>query len=106
VDHALHGTGTETFEAIDLLKKVDASKFPAENGASIQRSRLGQSLQQIGILLKAHIGVESLVCGLWGLGQSCQRGRRAGQLSNLLKDLGQARCVHQDMGDRMENIWL
>src|ERR1700738_131216 len=33
VDHALHGTGTETFEAIDLLSKIDTSKLPPENGA-------------------------------------------------------------------------
>src|ERR1700720_749200 len=26
VDHALHGTGTETFEAIDMLRKVDPGK--------------------------------------------------------------------------------
>src|SRR5271154_5733857 len=55
VDHALHGTGTETFEAIDMLKKIDASKFPPENGAQYPTSRLGQSLQQIGVLLKAKI---------------------------------------------------
>src|ERR1700686_1104555 len=28
VDHALHGTGAETFEAIDMLKKIDMAKFP------------------------------------------------------------------------------
>jgi uncharacterized protein (DUF1501 family) len=33
VDHALHGTGTETFEAIDMLKKIDPAKFPPENAA-------------------------------------------------------------------------
>src|SRR6202795_3951177 len=27
VDHALHGTGTETFEAIDMLSKIDTSKL-------------------------------------------------------------------------------
>src|SRR5260370_10374890 len=57
VDHALHGTGTETFEAIDLLRKADPSKYQPENGAQYPASRLGQSLQQIGQLLKANIGV-------------------------------------------------
>src|SRR6266404_3664196 len=33
VDHALHGTGTETFEAIDLLRKADPAKYQPENGA-------------------------------------------------------------------------
>src|SRR6184192_2392116 len=65
VDHALHGTGTETFEAIDLLRKADPAKYLPENGAQCPASRLGQSLQQIGQLLKANIGVEVLFvdCG-------------------------------------------
>src|SRR6202162_3955909 len=46
VDHALHGTGTETFEAIDLLRKVDPGKYQPENGAQYPASRLGQSLHQ------------------------------------------------------------
>src|SRR5271157_3852417 len=33
VDHVLHGTGAETFEAIDMLRKIDITKFPPENGA-------------------------------------------------------------------------
>src|SRR5208283_5253148 len=33
VDQALHGTGAETFEAIDMLRKIDMTKFPPENGA-------------------------------------------------------------------------
>ena len=36
VDHALRGTGTETFEAIDMLRKVDPSKYAPENGRSIR----------------------------------------------------------------------
>src|ERR1700681_4338677 len=46
VDHALHGTGTETFEAIDMLRKVDPGKYSPENGAHYPTSRLGPSLQQ------------------------------------------------------------
>src|SRR5207302_10491955 len=33
VDHALRGTGTETFEAIDMLRKADPGKYRPENGA-------------------------------------------------------------------------
>src|SRR3982074_1374718 len=56
VDHALHGTGTETFEAINMLSKIDTSKLPPENGAQYPTSRLGQNMQQIGQLLKAKMG--------------------------------------------------
>src|SRR5256884_1985886 len=69
VDHALHGTGTETFEAIDLLRKADPAKYLPENGAQYPASRLGQSLQQIGQLLKANIGVEVLFVDCGGGGK-------------------------------------
>jgi uncharacterized protein (DUF1501 family) len=105
VDHALHGTGTETFEAIDMLRKVDPGKYSPENGAQYPTSRLGQSLQQIGQLLKANIGVEVLFVDCGGWDNHVNEGGVQGQLSNLLKDLGQGLAAfHQDMGDRMQDI--
>jgi uncharacterized protein (DUF1501 family) len=105
VDHALHGTGTETFEAIDLLRKVDPGKYVPENGAQYPNSRLGQSLQQTGQLLKANIGVEVLFVDCGGWDNHVNEGGAQGQLANLLKDLGAGLAAfHQDMGDRMQDI--
>jgi uncharacterized protein (DUF1501 family) len=105
VDHALHGTGTETFEAIDLLRKADPAKYLPENGAQYPTSRLGQSLQQIGQLLKANVGVEVLFVDCGGWDNHVNEGGAQGQLSNLLKDLGGGLAAfHQDMGDRMQDI--
>jgi uncharacterized protein (DUF1501 family) len=105
VDHALHGTGTETFEAIDMLRKVDPGKYAPEHGAQYPTSRLGQSLQQIGQLLKANIGVEVLFVDCGGWDNHVNEGGVQGQLSNLLKDLGQGLGAFlQDMGDRMQDI--
>jgi uncharacterized protein (DUF1501 family) len=105
VDHALRGTGSETFEAIDMLRKADPSKYKLENGANYGNSRLGQSLQQIGQLLKADIGTEVLFVDCGGWDNHVNEGGVQGQLSNLLKDLGQGiAAFRQDMGDRMENI--
>ncbi|MGB7281282.1 MAG: DUF1501 domain-containing protein, partial [Candidatus Acidiferrum sp.] len=99
VDHALHGTGTETFEAIDLLRNADPSKYQPENGAEYPKNRLGQSLQEIGQLLKAKIGVEVLFVDCGGWDNHVNEGGVQGQLSNLLRDLGQGLAAfHQDMG--------
>ncbi len=105
VDHALHGTGTETFEAIDLLRNADPAKYQPENGAEYPKSRLGQSVQQIGQLLKANIGVEVLFVDCGGWDNHVNEGGVQGQLSNLLRDLGQTlSAFHQDMGDRMQDV--
>jgi uncharacterized protein (DUF1501 family) len=107
VDHALRGTGTETFEAIDMLRKADPSKYKPENGANYGNSRLGQSLQQIGQLLKANIGTEVLFVDCGGWDNHVNEGGVQGQLANLLKDLGQGMAAfRQDLGDRMETIVL
>jgi uncharacterized protein (DUF1501 family) len=104
-DHALHGTGAETFEAIDLLKKIDMSKYPPENGADYPKSPLGQRLQQVAVMLKAKIGTEVVFVDCGGWDNHVNEGGVQGQLSNLLKDLGQALAAfHQDMGDRMGEV--
>ncbi|HTP69568.1 MAG TPA: DUF1501 domain-containing protein, partial [Dongiaceae bacterium] len=105
VDTALHGTGAETFEAIDLLRKVDAVKYPPENGAEYPRTPVGQRMQQIGVMIKARIGVEVLFVDCGGWDNHVNEGGVQGQLSNLLKDMGASLAAfHQDMGDRMGDI--
>jgi len=105
VDHALHGTGTETFEAIDMLRKIDTAKYPPENGADYPKGAVGQRLQQIGQMIKANIGAEVLFLDCGGWDNHVNEGGAQGQLANLLKDLGQSLAAfHQDMGDRMAEI--
>jgi len=105
VDQALHGTGTETFEAIDMLRKIDPTKFPPENGAEYPKNQIGQKLQQIGVMIKANIGVEVLFLDCGGWDNHVNEGGVQGQLANLLRDLGQSLAAfHRDMGDRMADV--
>jgi uncharacterized protein (DUF1501 family) len=105
VDQALRGTGTETFEAIDMLRKANPSRFQPENGADYPRSRFGQSLQQVAQLLKADVGLEVCFLDSGGWDHHVNEGGVQGQLSNLLRDLGQGLAAfHRDMGTRMEDI--
>ena len=105
VDRALRGTGAETFEAIDMLRKIDTTKYPPENGAQYPKSAVGQRLQQIGVMIKANIGAEVLFLDCGGWDNHVNEGGAQGQLANLLRDLGQSLAAfHQDMGDRMADI--
>jgi uncharacterized protein (DUF1501 family) len=105
VDSALHGTGAETFEAIDMLRKIDIAKFPPENGADYPKSPFGQKMQQISVMLKANIGVEVLFVDCGGWDNHVNEGGAQGQLSNLLKDLAQSLAAfHQDLGARMNEV--
>jgi uncharacterized protein (DUF1501 family) len=105
VDHALHGVGQETFEAIDMLKKINPDQYQPANGADYPRSRFGQSLAEIAQLIKADMGLEVAFLDSGGWDHHVNEGGVQGQLSNLLRDLGQGLAAfHQDMGDKMENI--
>src|SRR6202451_3890503 len=105
VDHALRGEGTETFEAIDQLKKINPDKYQPENGAEYPKNRFGQSLQEIAELFKADVGLEVAFLDRGGWGHYVNEGGVQGQLSNLLRDLGQGiAAFHQDMGDLMGDV--
>jgi uncharacterized protein (DUF1501 family) len=105
VDKVLRGTGTETFEAIDMLRKADPSRLQPENGAEYPKSRVGQTLQQVAQLLKADIGMEVGFVDTGGWDNHVNEGGAQGQMSNLLRDMGQGlTAFHQDLGDRMEDV--
>jgi uncharacterized protein (DUF1501 family) len=105
VDKVLRGTGTETFEAIEMLRKADPSRFAPENGADYPKSRVGQTLQQVAQLIKADIGMEVSFVDTGGWDNHVNEGGAQGQMANLLRDLGQGlAALHQDLGDRMEDV--
>jgi len=105
VDKALHGVGQETFEAIDQLKKINPDSYQPENGAQYPKGRFGQSLQEISELFKADVGLEVAFLDSGGWDHHVNEGGVQGQLSNLLRDLGQGLAAfHLDMGDRMEDV--
>jgi uncharacterized protein (DUF1501 family) len=104
VDQALHGTGAETFEAIEMLRRADPARFQPENGAKYPPGKLGQSLQQVAQLHKADIGLEVTFVDVGGWDHHVNEGGVQGQLANGLRELGQSLAAFsQDMGDRMED---
>lgn len=105
VDAAMRGVGNETFEAIDQLKKINPDSYQPDNGAEYPKNRFGQSLQEIAELFKANVGLEVAFLDSGGWDHHVNEGGVQGQLSNLLRDLGQGiAAFHQDMGDRMGEV--
>ena len=105
VDKALRGTGTETFEAIDMLKKSNPERIPVENGARYPNGRFGQSLRQIAQLIKSNIGLEVAFLDSGGWDHHVNEGGVQGQIANLLREMGAGLAAFsQDMGARMEDI--
>jgi len=105
LDQVLRGVGTETFEAIDQLKKINPDSYRPENGAEYPNSRFGKSLMEIAELFKADIGLEVAFLDSGGWDHHVNEGGTQGQLSNLLRELGQGiAAFERDMGDGMGDV--
>lgn len=105
---ALRGTGRETFEAVDYLKRVDPSQYRPENGAVYPRGPFGQAMLQIAQLIKAGVGLEVAFTDTPGLNWDTHgnEGGARGQLSNLLQQFGQGIAAFtRDLGpERMSDV--
>jgi uncharacterized protein (DUF1501 family) len=89
VDSVLHGTGTEAFEAVRMLKSADPGRYTPAAGADYPRGRFGDSLRQVAQLLKANLGVEVAFADIGGWDHHVNEGNTQGQLANLLREFSQ-----------------
>ena len=107
VNDVLGGTGKETFEAVNYLKKVNPGQYKPENGAQYPRTPFGNSLLQIAQLIKAGVGLEVAFTDTPGLNWDTHvnEGNARGQLGNLLQQFGNAiAALHTDLGQRMDDV--
>jgi len=101
----LHGTGKETFEAINYLKQVNPAQYKPENGANYPNTPFGNSLRQIGQLIKAGVGLEVGFTDIGGWDTHVNEGNQQGQLSNLLRQFSQSiAALYTDLGQRMDDV--
>jgi len=107
VDAALHGTGTETFDAVKMLKTADPSRYTPAPGANYPRGHFGDSLRQLAQLLKADLGVQVAFADIGGWDHHVNEGNTQGQLANLLRDFSQSIAAFwTDLGNMADDTVL
>jgi uncharacterized protein (DUF1501 family) len=105
VNTVLHGTGTETFEAVKMLKSADPGHYVPAAGANYPKTPFGDSMKQIAQLLKANLGVEAAFADIGGWDTHQNQGNANGQLANRLKDFSEGIAAFwSDMGDQAGDI--
>ncbi|HEY0546406.1 MAG TPA: DUF1501 domain-containing protein [Pyrinomonadaceae bacterium] len=101
----LGGTGKETFEAVNYLKKVNPSQYKPENGAQYPRTPFGNSLLQISQLIKAGVGLEIAFTDIGGWDTHVNQGNARGQLSLRLQEFGGGiSALVADLGSHMDDV--
>ncbi|MFQ5888694.1 MAG: DUF1501 domain-containing protein [Gemmatimonadota bacterium] len=104
-DPVLADAAEGSFEAIEILRRVDAGRYAPRAGAEYPRGRFGRSLRQIAQLIKADVGLEVAFADVGGWDTHVAQGAAEGQLSGRLGELGRGlRAFHHDLGDRMEDV--
>jgi uncharacterized protein (DUF1501 family) len=105
VNDSLAGTGKETFEAVNYLKKVNPAQYRPENGAQYPRTPFGNSLLQIAQLIKAGVGLEVAFSEMQGWDTHVNQGNARGQLGNLLQQFSNGlAALTVDLGHRMDDV--
>src|SRR5215210_3450433 len=105
VADVLRGTGRETFEAVNFLKKVNPSQYKPENGAQYPRGSFGTSLLQIAQLIKAGVGLEVAFTESGGWDTHVNQGNARGQLALRLQEFGAGlAALARDLGTRMDDV--
>jgi uncharacterized protein (DUF1501 family) len=107
VNAVLHGTGSETFEAVKMLQAADPARYTPVPGANYPNGPFGNSLRQVAQLLKANLGVEAAFTDIGGWDTHQNQGNATGQLANRLRDFSEGIAAFwTDMGDRANDIVL
>lgn len=105
VRDVLGGTGRETFEAVNYLRRVNPAQYRPENGARYPNGRFGQSLLQISQLIKADVGLEIAFTDSGGWDTHVNQGGARGQLALRLAELGAGlAALATDLGRRMDDV--
>jgi uncharacterized protein (DUF1501 family) len=103
-DAVLHGTGSETFEAVKILKSADPAKYRPAPGADYPRGRFGDSLKQLCQLIKANLGVQVAFADIGGWDHHVNEGSTQGQIANVLREFSQSISAFWiDLGDLAED---
>ncbi|MCU0238367.1 MAG: DUF1501 domain-containing protein [Pyrinomonadaceae bacterium] len=108
---SLGEAGKETFEAVNYLKEANPSQYKPENGAIYPNSAFGNSLKQIGQLIKANVGLEVAFAEMGGWDTHTNevnvQNRSQGQIANLLRDFGQSiAALTTDLGKKIDDCLI
>lgn len=99
---AMAQAGAETLQVLETLNRLDPKRYRPSNGATYPDSDLGRALMQVGLLIRAEIGLEIAVLDKGGWDTHVAQGNLLGP---ILQDLGASLAAFdQDLGGEMSRV--
>jgi uncharacterized protein (DUF1501 family) len=103
----VHATGSETFDAVKLLRAANPQQYQPAAGADYPNSEFGRRLKQIAQLIKANVGLEIAFADIGGWDTHVNQGGATGQLAQRLTDFSRSiAALVTDLGDRMGDVTI
>ena len=104
-DPLFRSTARESFEAIDLLNRLNSEGYRPARGAHYPAGRFGQTMRQVAQMIKSNLGVEIVFAELGGWDHHVNEGGVQGQLANLLRQWSQGLTAFvRDMEERLKDV--
>lgn len=99
--------GQTTFDAIDLLTKLNPAQYQPAGSVKYPDSEYGLGLMQVAQLIKADVGLEVACVDIGGWDTHAHQGAADGEMAKLLQEFGAGLAAfHADLGDRVNNLTL
>ena len=101
----LRDAGRDTFEATEMLQRLDVSAYRPARDARYPRSPLGDALKQIAFLVKSKVGLEVAFAESLGWDTHIQQGAQFGSFSQRSQDLAAAIAAFwTDLGSHQDDV--
>jgi uncharacterized protein (DUF1501 family) len=104
---SLDPIANDTFDAVDLLSKVDISNYTPTGNAQYPQTEYGTALKQVAQIAKADIGLEVACVDIGGWDTHNAEGATDGDMPKLLDELSSGlAALYTDMGDRAKKMTM
>nr|WP_294900793.1 DUF1501 domain-containing protein [uncultured Pedobacter sp.] len=101
----LKETGKDSFEAMNMLKKMDTKNYKPANNAQYPSSALGNSMKQIAQLIKMDVGLEVAFAESGGWDTHFNQGSDTGIFARNVNDLSDSiMAFWTDMGTLQDDV--
>lgn len=101
----LDAPAIETFNAVDILDKIDVNSYAPSGGAEYPETEFGMAMKQVAQIAKAEIGLEVACVDIGGWDTHNQQGMLEGDLPNLLQEFSSGLAsLYHDLGDRAKRV--
>ena len=101
----LDNQAAETFDAVDILSKIDVANYTPAVNAAYPETEFGMAMMQVAQIAKAEIGLEVACVDIGGWDTHNQQGQLDGELPALLGELAAGlSSLYHDLGDRAKRV--